>query len=178
MTKRFDNESGLRVPSVTEAQEADKQVWHLIQELCVDHQWSLNDALHEFTVHRSDLAALLQPRVRPPRPVITTVKGDGKRCGKGDPKGEGKSSRGKGRGTGTQNRRWLSELWKSGQRKAICLRYQSGKCNLGSNCKFEHVCAMPKSDGSGVVVITQLLNMIVPPTDRWLLQLCLKLQVQ
>ena len=46
LTQRLDAESGLRPPSISEAQSADKQ--YLIQDLCVDQGWSLNDALHEF----------------------------------------------------------------------------------------------------------------------------------
>ena len=66
LTQRLDAESGLRPPSILEAQSADKHLWHLIQELCVDQGWSLNDALHEFTVQRSDMSALLQPRLKMP----------------------------------------------------------------------------------------------------------------
>ena len=44
------------------SQHADKHIWHLISELCESPEWSLDEALLEFTQHRGDLAALLQPR--------------------------------------------------------------------------------------------------------------------
>ncbi len=36
LTQRLDADSGLRPPSILEAQSADKHLWHLIQDLCVD----------------------------------------------------------------------------------------------------------------------------------------------
>ena len=45
LTIRLDSESGLRPPSILEAQQADKQLWHSIAELCEDPEWSLDEAL-------------------------------------------------------------------------------------------------------------------------------------
>ena len=147
LTQRLDAESGLRPPSILEAQSADKHLWHLIQELCVDQGWSLNDALHEFTVQRSDMAALLQPRLKMPKAPPVVHYGDYKGS-----KGGGKGSKGsKGTKGGSKGDhkgpRWIAEAWIKGQRKPICMRFQNNNCNLGSNCKFAHICAMPKSNG-------------------------------
>ena len=62
LTQKFDADSSLRTANVLEAQSADKQLWQVIYDLVVDEQWSLNDALNEVTVLRSDMASLLQPR--------------------------------------------------------------------------------------------------------------------
>ena len=147
LTQRLDAESGLRPPSILEAQSADKHLWHLIQELCVDQGWSLNDALHEFTVQRSDMAALLQPRLKMPKAPPVVHYGDHKGS-----KGGGKGSKGsKGTKGGSKGDhkgpRWIAEAWIKGQRKPICMRFQNNNCNLVSNCKFAHICAMPKSNG-------------------------------
>ena len=146
LMQRLDADSGLRPPSIVEAQSADKHLWHLIHDLCMDQGWSLNDALHEFTVQRSDMSALLQPRVKMIKPVLPGpaldhkgYKGSGKSI-----KGETKGGKGK---QPTKGARWVSETWIKGQRKAICMRFQSNNCNMGSNCKFLHVCAHPKSNG-------------------------------
>lgn len=139
LTQRLDADCGLRPPSILEAQSADKHLWHLIQDLCVDQGWSLNDALHEFTVQRSDMSAMLQPRLKMPKPTPMLTYNDQKGS-----KGGGKNQKGsKGKAPTKSGPRWVSETWIKGQRKAICVRFQ----NLGSNCKFAHICAMPKSNG-------------------------------
>ena len=122
LTQRLDAESGLRPPSIVEAQSADKHLWHLIQELCVDQGWSLNDALHEFTVQRSDMASLLQPRLKMPKAPPVVHYGDHKGS-----KGGGKGSKGsKGTKSGSKGDhkgpRWVAEAWIKGQRKPICMR--------------------------------------------------------
>jgi hypothetical protein len=62
MTQRLDGDSGLRHPNVLEAQAADKALWQLIHDLVLDQQFSLDNAIHEVTHLRSDMASLLQPR--------------------------------------------------------------------------------------------------------------------
>lgn len=64
MTQRLDGESGLRPPSILEAQAADKQLWQIIHDLVLDQGFSLDNALHEVTHLRSDMASLLQPRAK------------------------------------------------------------------------------------------------------------------
>ena len=55
----------------------------------MDHGWSLNDALHEFTVQRSDMSALLQPRLKMPKPAAPPIYNDTKGF-----KGGGKNQKG------------------------------------------------------------------------------------
>lgn len=60
LTQKLDPESGLRTASILEAQSADRQVWTSISDLMSDRDWNMDDALHEFTTIRSDLAGYLQ----------------------------------------------------------------------------------------------------------------------
>ena len=89
LSVRLDAESGLRAPSIFEAQHADKHIWHQIAELCESPEWTLDDALLEFTQNQGDLAALLQPRPKltkpTPPPSNTPFKGGkaAKSSGKG-----------------------------------------------------------------------------------------------
>ena len=140
---RLDSESGLRAPTIMEAQQADKHIWHLISELCESPDWSLDEALLEFTQHRGDLAALLQPRPKltRPSPQITSNQSKGGKPSKGMGKGP------KGQKGGKAPVRWVSELWRGSQKKTLCMRYQSGKCT-NKDCRYEHACGYPKADGS------------------------------
>ena len=47
---------------MVEAQHADQKIQQIIAELVVEKAWSLDQALHEVTHIRADLAVLLQPR--------------------------------------------------------------------------------------------------------------------
>jgi hypothetical protein len=72
MTQRLEGDSGLRPPNVLEAQAADKALWQLIHDLVLDQQFTLDNAIHEVTHLRSDMASLLQPRPKvtsKPQPV-------------------------------------------------------------------------------------------------------------
>ena len=60
LSVRLDPECGLRGPTITEAHQADKHIWHHIAELCESDEWSLDDALLEFIQNRGDLASLLR----------------------------------------------------------------------------------------------------------------------
>ena len=164
LTQRLDAESGLRPPSILEAQSADKHLWHLIQELCVDQGWSLNDALHEFTVQRSDMSALLQPRLKMPKapPVVHYGDHKGSKGGGKGPKGS-KGAKGGSKGD-HKGPRWIAEAWIKGQRKPICMRFQNNNCNLGSNCKFAHICANPTEKHVGAIIV--LVIMIRLLTDQ------------
>jgi hypothetical protein len=144
LTTRLDPESGLRAPNILEAQQANKHIWHLISELCESDEWSLDDALLEFTQNRGDLSTLLQARPKtakvPSSPSVPSFKGS-----KGHQGGQKGSKAGKGSGKPTV--KWVSEIWKSSQRKTLCMRFQSGKC-ANKECRYEHVCGFPKPDGS------------------------------
>ncbi|CAE6948870.1 unnamed protein product [Symbiodinium natans] len=62
VSQRFDPASGLRAPTILEAQQADCRIWQSIHSLVSEKAWSLNDALHEFTEIRGELSTLLQAR--------------------------------------------------------------------------------------------------------------------
>ncbi len=72
MTKKLEAESGLRPPTILEAQQADKAPMTTIFELVQERSWSADDALYEVTNIRSDMANLLQPRPRAPRKWVIT----------------------------------------------------------------------------------------------------------
>ena len=150
LTVRLDPELGLRVPSVLEAQAADRSLWNSISELMNERSWSLDDCLHEFTHIRADLSVLLQPRpkvVKMPAPIRTTPtdKGPGK-THKGSFKSKGKQSKGGGpQGKGKQT--WVAEYKVGDEWKPICMKFQTNKCSM-DNCRYAHVCASPKTDGT------------------------------
>ena len=111
LTQRLDQETGLRNPTILEAQSADKLIWGAISELVAEKGWSLDQAVHELTHVRSDLATLLQARPRLPRPAPPnlTLKGGGKfqpEIKGGGKKGKGgKPSKGYGKG-----QKWVTEM--------------------------------------------------------------------
>ena len=144
LSVRLDAESGLRAPSILEAQHADKHIWHLIAELCESPEWTLDDALLEFTQNRGDLAALLQPRPKlmKPTPPPSNTPFKGGKAAKSSGKG-GKPSK----GSGKSSVRWVSELWKGSQKKTLCMRFQTGKCS-NKDCRYEHACGYPRADGT------------------------------
>ena len=120
-TQRLDQETGLRNPTIIEAQSADKLIWATISELVSEKGWSLDQSVHELTHVRSDLATLLQARPRLPRsaPPNISLKGSGKTQpevkGSGKKGKGGKSSKGSGKG----------QKWVNGQRKQLCMRFQT-----------------------------------------------------
>ena len=148
LTQKLDQETGLRNPTILEAQSADKLIWATISELVSEKGWSLDQAVHELTHVRSDLATLLQARPRLPRPAPPniTLKGGGKfqiESKGGGKKGKGgKPSKGYGKG-----QKWVTEMTVNGQKKQLCMRSQTNSCSF-SDCKFHHACAMPLSDGT------------------------------
>ena len=74
----YTSDSGLKCPDVREAGTADKTLHDVMYRLVHEEGWSLDDALHEMSEVRSDIATLLQPRPRP----LQTLEGSGK--GKGN----------------------------------------------------------------------------------------------
>lgn len=143
ISSRLDNDLGLRHVTALEAQAADRHLWTIMHDLMVDKGWTLNDCLHEITTLRSDMMSLLQPR---PRAVSRPPGGDSqpsqtRNKGKGKSKGKSKPS------ISTGAPKWVSEIYMDGAKHSICMRFQSGKCT-NPNCRFKHVCAHPKHDGS------------------------------
>ena len=106
VSQRFPPETGLRPPSILEAQQADKHLWSCIYQLVIEKSWKLNDAIYEYTEIRGDMASWLQPRAKvasalPRRPhgpggkdhrtpIATSGRGSGK--GKGKPRGSSKGT--------------------------------------------------------------------------------------
>lgn len=62
MTAQFDPETGLRPPTIVEAQAADKALVTLAFQLTSERGWSLDNALHEVTHIRADMSSLLQQK--------------------------------------------------------------------------------------------------------------------
>ena len=93
LTQRYEASSGLRPPSILEAQQADCKLWQLIYSLVQDKDWKLNDAIFEVTEVRGDVANLLQARPKPLLPLRPSEKG--------------------GKGKGALNR-LMSDAWKGG----------------------------------------------------------------
>ena len=74
MSTRLDTESGLRNPSMLEAQSADKTLMGVVCDLVAERGWSWDDSLHEVTHIRSEMASLLQPRPRQLNPPLLAAK--------------------------------------------------------------------------------------------------------
>lgn len=141
ISSRLEADTGLRHVTPLEAQAADRHLWNIIHDLTSDRNWSLNDSLHEVTTMRSEMMGLLQPR---PRPALRSFASDSSPAiakGKGRGKGKTKTKHSQ------QGPRWVSEINIQGKRHSICMRYQTGACS-NSQCRFKHVCAVPKPDGT------------------------------
>ena len=155
LTVRYDQDSGLRPPTVLEAQSADKAIMTIVHDLMLERGWSADDSLHELTYMRAELASLLQPRPRLTSRSSPSGKSSNWSFNPSPNSGKGKSSSSsskgkpqKGKGQGTPSRpQWITEMTVDGEKKQLCMRFQSGKCSLGSNCKFYHGCAYPVGGG-------------------------------
>eukprot|EP00435_Cladocopium_sp_Y103_P018778 s4100_g4.t1 len=149
LTQKVDSETGHRTANVIEAQAADRQIWATMAELINDRDWTMDDALHELTHVRQDLAGLLQLRPKIPKPQLWSSSPSSS-SPPGAQKGKGKqtSSKGKGKQKGKGNQpQWITEIRTAdGSTKPLCMRFQLGKCKL-SDCKFAHQCAYPAPAG-------------------------------
>ena len=153
MTTKLDMETGLRNPTILEAQSADKTLMTIACDLVMEKQWSFDDAIHEVTFIRAEINTLLQARPRLPKQTYQRLessapKGSGK-FQRAAPYSKGKSNKGtnKGSGKSTGKVNWITETTINGAKKQLCMRYQSGKCDLGSACRFHHGCAYPMPSG-------------------------------
>ena len=124
---RLGSDSGLRGPSTTEMQQADKEVWNAIGDL-TSKGWSLDDALHELVNVRSTLYSLLQPR---PMPL---------KLGKG--KGKGKDI--KGRPKGGQPNKWITSYEEEGKKMELCKQWNLRSGCRRKNCHFIHKCCIER----------------------------------
>ncbi|CAE7447839.1 unnamed protein product [Symbiodinium sp. CCMP2592] len=162
LTQKFDASSGLRPPSVLEAQQADCRLWQGMITLVTDKGWTMDDVLYEFTEVRGEMASLLQARARPP-PVPKGWEGKGKAVkglgkmlvesyakgyasqasvkGKGKDKGKNKEAK------GGSNINFVKSIMVGSESKPLCVNWQLSRCNRGNACPFVHACAFPKSNG-------------------------------
>ena len=153
MTTRMDAETGLRNPTILEAQSADKTLMNIACELVVEQKWCFDDAIHEITFIRAEINTLLQPRPKLPKQTFqrlesNNAKGSNKGLRPG-PYTKGKGNKGSGKQSGKSQGKvsWVTEITANGTKKQLCMRFQSGKCDLGSACRFHHGCAYPLPSG-------------------------------
>ena len=64
LSVKLEPETGLRPPTILEAQSADKHLWSVVSDVVQENSWSLDQALHELTYVRSDIH--LAPSQTPP----------------------------------------------------------------------------------------------------------------
>lgn len=173
-TERFEPDLNMRPPNVKEAQAAYLRVGAKVAALVNQDQWSLNDALHEYTAVRPDMDTLMQPRPKAPPAQraagpIPPVSGKGKsRASTPASASPGATGGGKARAKGvkrpsdTQTERsarqrvdwpegWAKQLTSDdGSVKGICMRWNLTGCALPADrCRFLHVCPVQRgSDGS------------------------------
>ena len=153
MTTRMDAETGLRNPTILEAQSADKTLMNIACELVAEQKWCFDDAIHEITFIRAEINTLLQPRPKLPKQTFQRLESNNsKGANKGNRTGpytKGKGSKGSGKSAGKAPGKvsWVTELTVNGNKKQLCMRYQSGKCDMGSACRFHHGCAYPLPSG-------------------------------
>ena len=153
MTTRLEAETGLRNPTILEAQSADKTLMTIACELVMEKQWSFDDAIHEVTCIRAEINTLLQARPRLPRQTYQRLEsGSSKGGGKNNrstPYGKGKTGKSSGKSSGKTGGKvtWITETSVGGSKKQLCMRFQSGKCDMGASCRFHHGCAFPLPSG-------------------------------
>ena len=175
LTQKYDPDTGLRTPSIMEAQAADKHLWFLIGELFVDKNWSLDQALHEMTYIRSDMAMLLQARPRMNKPAALPVKGSCKSSSSWSTSStpqpsSGGGKKGKSKGKTKGGIKWLTEAVVDGQKKQLCMRYQNGSCTF-NDCKISPwlrlsesrwICMRPEPPSDATCIHTSLTRWFGP----------------
>jgi hypothetical protein len=97
MTTKLDSETGLRNPTILEAQSADKTLMRIACDLDTEKGWNFDDAIHEIPFIRAEINTLLQARPRLPRQTYqrlesTSSKGSGETT-RPSPYSKGKSGK-------------------------------------------------------------------------------------
>ena len=153
MTAKYESETGLRNPTILESQSADKALMGIAFELVLERQWTVDDAIHEVTFIRAEINTLLQARPRLPKQYQQRIdsgvtKGSGK-APRPSPYTKGKSGKAGGKSSGKSGGKiaWVTEAVINGTKKQLCMRFQTGKCDMGANCRFHHGCAYPTASG-------------------------------
>ena len=165
--KNVPETSGPRRPNFDEFLEADKTLFLRVFELVNEKNWSLDEALHEFSTSRPDVDNLLQARLKPATPQFVQGQGgkgvkktigkeqnewypsqDYGKKGKAKGKGKkGKKDKGKAKGKGKQQLALADHQGgdqlarEDSQGNGICTRFNLGTCTREAACKFKHVCA-------------------------------------
>jgi hypothetical protein len=117
-----------------------------MSELINDRDWNMDDALHELTHVRQDMAGLLQLRPKMPKPQPWPSSSSPLHVS-GSQKGKGKQTQSKGKGKQKGKPQWVTDTRNAdGSTKPLCMRFQLGKCKL-SDCKFSHLCSYPTPAG-------------------------------
>jgi len=130
------SDSGLRPPSLKEAQSADKEFWSDVFSLVNENPetWTMESAVTEVLDVKNLLSVLMMQRPR-------TLKGKGKgkhpgKKGKGKEKEKSQWDR-----SGFAKKTWQSNWSKSTQDGAqFCYRFHLYNTCSSTNCKFSHTC--------------------------------------
>jgi len=143
-------DTGFRAPSVSEALVADERAWSAINDLYSNHSWALVDAVAEIVDVRMVLHTYLQPRLAaPPAPLPSAAQWQGQRRGSAQRgRGRGRGLMGKAFGKGKQSAfSRANEVKVSGQTLIICRDFNTKEGCKRQDCKFAHVCNVPRPDG-------------------------------
>ncbi|CAE7294548.1 unnamed protein product, partial [Symbiodinium necroappetens] len=185
---KYEPASNLRGPTSLEAQAADKRAWEILSDLVNQRAWKLDDALHEVSEVRSDLASLLAPRPHVSKRLLEgqeqwryrqtgrgrgsqgTGRGGKGRDGKNTPTerlergGKGKTShKGGDKNSQSSQGKWLSTIFMEGKKHTLCMRYQSGQCKDPASCRYVHKCAVARfSPSRGEAEVVDDTSLCVP----------------
>ena len=135
-------ELGLRPPTIAEAREVDRTRWSRVFSLVDEHEWSLEQALHDITVIRGDIDVLMQPRPKvagvqkqpQPQPRAYLALEDIQDRGRvPNVQKQHLKDKGKGKGKGKNGNR------PSAFGSDFCKRWNLGKCT-STKCNYAHRC--------------------------------------